>query len=971
MAKLKYRIRVLLGDQELVLLVPAAPETTVGELQTEVLARARRQGIIGSACAFSVDGALLDELDSVEDVLEVEQTIDARLSPPRECSWSAADLAALVGFSDLLRDTIVENHASLAAFRRSPDGYLLSASSRVTPAKRSAPDADENCVAAPAPADEDESDAGEPADEDSVAAPAPAPADADESDDEQYVWPAGAPRGDALVGSRIRIWWPHDRAWFSGSVNAFDGSRLYEITYTDGSLWDEDLAERRWELLDERGLAPHEQEFLRVERLRLAGKASHKSSVDGGIYRHFYELCGAVNPDKEQKKSLRERTRLIIDPFLGAPVADAADEESDGEESEERRLAPHEREFLRVERLIAAGEASRQQGGAAGSVYSRFYELCGVVNPSHQQKKTLRLRARDAVAQFLDAPVADPGGAADEESDDAPPPRKRAAPASAETSERTSRPRRGHGSAEVVSEKDFGGLWAQLTAKGWKVLTKPGYIAPGDPRTWMWCAPDIVEPQATSGVFQLRSRDAGKIGESIFLDKDDLWVWAVRKGLVAAAPRRRARVDSSDDESAPPPRRRARTEGTAPDYRDPDSSDNELAPRPVRTEAPDYRESKGTSGRLTFRYETPMCGKCRNCLDKPKFGGSGKGKQACVLRLRERAELLEAGSTHPPPVRRRRDPNEPCTICFSVVAEADAVYGSDVCSHVFHRECIEGWARECAERPHNVATRRGVRVPCPNCKKGQRVVASTMSDEDGGSDSDASDGDGCEGETTELMAEAPALVGGATRSGQFGVGAQVEVVDDATVRGVIVDCRQSWKEVATTSGSIVLIRSPQLARATLTDEEAARCTRPISRKDYVQARIDGVIRFSHGGNDFRNCYTCADGTERRQFEVSGNHVRCALCPEARWPLGIDCSELMRNFKRHCGQLSDGERRPAAPLHLERLVSAAAAPGTPPVASADEAKMVLGISLAQAVRLAEAAAAGRLIPIRGESSSAPD
>ena len=28
MAKLKYRVRVLLGDQELVLLVPAAPETT-------------------------------------------------------------------------------------------------------------------------------------------------------------------------------------------------------------------------------------------------------------------------------------------------------------------------------------------------------------------------------------------------------------------------------------------------------------------------------------------------------------------------------------------------------------------------------------------------------------------------------------------------------------------------------------------------------------------------------------------------------------------------------------------------------------------------------------------------------------------------------------------------------------------------------------------------------------------------------
>ena len=67
-----------------------------------------------------------------------------------------------------MRETIVETYASLAAFQRSPDGSRLMPS-RVTPAKRPAP---EDCVAAPAPADEDESD-------------------------EEYVWPATAPRGDA------------------------------------------------------------------------------------------------------------------------------------------------------------------------------------------------------------------------------------------------------------------------------------------------------------------------------------------------------------------------------------------------------------------------------------------------------------------------------------------------------------------------------------------------------------------------------------------------------------------------------------------------------------------------------------------------------------------------------------------------------------------------------------------------------
>ena len=176
--------------------------------------------------------------------------------------------------------------------------------------------------------------------------------------------------------------------------------------------------------------------------------------------------------------------------------------------------------------------------------------------------------------------------------------------------------------------------------------------------------------------------------------------------------------------------------------------------------------------------------------------------------------------------------------------------------------------------------------------------------------------------------------------------------------------------MTTTIGSVVMFRN-NLTRTTLTDEEAARCVRPVSVKDYVQARIDGAIRFSHGGNEFRNRYTCTDGTERRQLEVSGTRVRCTLCPDARtWSLSI--ANLLE-MKRHCGQLSDGHRR-SARMHLGRLVSAAAAPGTPvspPAASADAAGTVLGISLAQARALAEAASAGRLIPVHAESSATPD
>ena len=87
------------------------------------------------------------------------------------------------------------------------------------------------------------------------------------------------------------------------------------------------------------------------------------------------------------------------------------------------------------------------------------------------------------------------------------------------------------------------------------------------------------------------------------------------------------------------------------------------------------------------------------------------------------------------------------------------------------------------------------------------------------------------------------------------------------------------------------------------------------------------------------------------------------------------STLVKQLKSHCGEtlmLPPGGAR-TVQAHVERLVVLAVprAPGPPPVVAApNKAGTVLGISLAQARQLAEAAAAGRLIPVREESSSAP-
>ena len=91
----------------------------------------------------------------------------------------------------------------------------------------------------------------------------------------------------------------------------------------------------------------------------------------------------------------------------------------------------------------------------------------------------------------------------------------------------------------------------------------------------------------------------------------------------------------------------------------------------------------------------------------------------------------------------------------------------------------------------------------------------------------------------------------------------------------------------------------------------------------MQARIDGSVRFSHGGSEFQNCYTCADGTERRQFKVTATHVRCVVCGDAKtWSLAADCRDIVREVKQHCGQA--GNSPAIARQHLERLIQLAGA-----------------------------------------------
>ena len=123
------------------------------------------------------------------------------------------------------------------------------------------------------------------------------------------------------------------------------------------------------------------------------------------------------------------------------------------------------------------------------------------------------------------------------------------------------------------------------------------------------------------------------------------------------------------------------------------------------------------------------------------------------------------------------------------------------------------------------------------------------------------------------------------------------------------------------------VKHSQLTQTTLTDEEAASCSRTLSSTELLQARVDGAICTSYDGREFKNRYTCADGTERRQFEVTATHVQCALCRgDAPFTLSSQTpwKTLLHELKTHAGHFST-QNCPRTQTHLKRLFESAGAP----------------------------------------------
>ena len=76
-----------------------------------------------------------------------------------------------------------------------------------------------------------------------------------------------------VVGSRLRVWWPGESAWFAGEVLSCDGA-VTVVRYDDGEQHDETLQKERWEPLEERQPADDGESSSSEERLCYQARAS-------------------------------------------------------------------------------------------------------------------------------------------------------------------------------------------------------------------------------------------------------------------------------------------------------------------------------------------------------------------------------------------------------------------------------------------------------------------------------------------------------------------------------------------------------------------------------------------------------------------------------------------------------------------------------------------------------------------------
>ncbi|EOA18881.1 hypothetical protein CARUB_v10007511mg [Capsella rubella] len=86
-----------------------------------------------------------------------------------------------------------------------------------------------------------------------------------------------------LVGSRVKVWWPMDQAYYKGVVNSYDSAKKrHLVCYDDGEQEILNLKKQKWHVLDESGSSEDEEAADQTDQDKEASPAPQRKKTKTG-----------------------------------------------------------------------------------------------------------------------------------------------------------------------------------------------------------------------------------------------------------------------------------------------------------------------------------------------------------------------------------------------------------------------------------------------------------------------------------------------------------------------------------------------------------------------------------------------------------------------------------------------------------------------------------------------------------------
>ncbi|XP_010437983.1 PREDICTED: transcriptional regulator ATRX [Camelina sativa] len=189
-----------------------------------------------------------------------------------------------------------------------------------------------------------------------------------------------------LVGSRVKVWWPMDQAYYKGVVNSYDSAKKkHLVCYDDGDQEILNLKKQKWYFLDESGSSEDEEAADQTDEDKEASTAPQKKKAKTGKQSKMDSSTkkgGGAGSSKSKAASAAKTGKKSQDDKRESKPKDSKEadreEEDSSEESSEEEETP---------KTVAKSGSSKLKKNVSKSGKSKDQGASGTSKASSKKKE--------------------------------------------------------------------------------------------------------------------------------------------------------------------------------------------------------------------------------------------------------------------------------------------------------------------------------------------------------------------------------------------------------------------------------------------------------------------------------------------------------------------------------------------------------------------------------------------------------